>query len=183
MEVLVVPNTDEWLKERKGPKGIRVGSSEVGVACGVGGTAKPYSLYDKITGEMDGTWETDYEENPVTAHGHKGEPIIADYYEQVTGNRVEDANYWEHENKSMAILYGCSPDRKVYVNGVFEGILEIKAPYHIMYEDIKPEHLAQVMYQVCVRARLLFSFSLAYFCSDVDNQKTVVRLHGRQTRS
>lgn len=151
MEVILQQNTDEWLLKRRGRKKIRVGSSEIGVICGKGYAAKPYSLYEKIIAEMDGTWiDDDEEEPPPCKHGHLCEPIIANMYEKITKNTVQEANYWKHENKKLAFLYGCSPDRKVFINDEFQGILEIKAPFHIMYKDIKLEHLCQVQYQMWI---------------------------------
>ncbi len=182
MEVVVRQNTDEWLLLRRGPQKIRVGGSEAPTICGLSTSVLPHSLYDKMVGELDGTWEDDYEIPAACEHGHRCEPVIAGLYEKLTGNRVEEANYWKHENEDKAIMFGCSPDRKVLVNGEFEGILEIKAPYYIMYDDIKPEHMCQVQYQVTF-SFFLYRKLLILPLSDVDNQKTLVRLHGREVAS
>ncbi len=152
MEVILLQNTEPWKIERGGPKKLRIGSSDICVVCGVDKYKFTYSLYDKIIAKIDGTWidDGDEEEKPPCKHGHLCEPIIAPMYENITGNTVQEANYWRHENKSLAILYGCSPDRKVFINGEFQGLLEIKAPFNIMYQDIKLEHLCQVQYQMWI---------------------------------
>ena len=130
VEVIIEQNTQKWLITRRGDYKIRIGASEVGTICGVSGNL-PYSLYEKIIGELDGTWPDDHEEEPLPCkHGHLCEPFIRDFYTKITGNKVEAPNYWEHENKYLAKLYGCSPDGKVMIDGKFEGIIEIKAPYY-----------------------------------------------------
>ncbi len=126
MEIRVDQNTPEWLLLRRGGKGVRVGSSEAGAACGTSVSMLPCDLYTKITNPRDAS---DEDEPPPCAHGHRCEPIIANFYKQLTGNVVEEANYWEPRDPQLALLYGASPDRKVFVAGRFEGLLEIKAPY------------------------------------------------------
>ncbi len=150
MQVNVQQNTTEWFLTRRGPKGIRVGGSEAGTICGVSGNALPFSLYDKIIGELEGTWPQNEEEPEACKHGHRCEPLISDLYTAFTGYVVEEANYWKHIDPKLEDLYGCSPDRKVYINGKFEGLLEIKAPYHVMYKKIKPEHICQMQYQMWI---------------------------------
>ena len=130
MEIVIKQNTKDWLLIRRGPKKIRIGGSEIGTICGVNNIAFPYSLFEKIIQELYGIWEEDSEEPEPCKHGHLCEPIIANLYEKVTHNKVEEANYWIQEDEYLSILYGCSPDRKVYINGKFEGLLEIKAPYY-----------------------------------------------------
>ncbi len=57
-------NTPQWHKIRRGPKGIRVGGSEVDAAVGVVVKYRPpMALYDKIIQIMDHTWIAD--EPPV----------------------------------------------------------------------------------------------------------------------
>ncbi len=130
---------------------MRVGGSDVGAICGVSSSLYPFMVYDKIMKQMDGTLDGDGDGEPdACTHGHRCEPIIADLYVAITGNTVEEPNYWQHRDPRMAILYGCSPDRKVFVHGIFEGLLEIKAPYHKMYEHVKPEHMAQMQYQMWI---------------------------------
>ena len=132
MEIPVDQNTPDWIRERRGPQKIRVGGSDAGTACGVNTKySYPFMLYDQIVEEMDGIREVGAsgEETAPTEHGHKCEDIIAKFYTSMVGIQVEEAHYWTHRDPVMALMYGCSPDRKVLVKGRFEGILEIKAPY------------------------------------------------------
>jgi len=130
VEIVIEQNTPKWFVTRRGDHGIRIGGSEVGAVCGRG-VSLPYSLYEKIIGELDGLWEgDDGEEPPACKHGHLCEPFIGEFYTELTGNKIGKPNYWEHKNPYLAKLYGCSPDGKVLIGGNFEGIIEIKAPYY-----------------------------------------------------
>ncbi len=153
MEIHIEQNTPAWLCERCGPCKVRIGGSEVGVACGVpGASALPQALYAKIRGVLAGTWLVDDAPTPAPcAHGHWCEAAIAALYERLTGSHVVDGNYWRHADPDLAVLYGCSPDRKVLAedgSGADVGLLEIKAPYYRAYTAPKPEHVAQVQYQM-----------------------------------
>jgi len=126
-EVIVEQNTNEWLELRRGPRRMRVGGSEAATACGISNYCRSYSFYDHIIELMEGGKEEHFESAP-TIHGHRCEPLVADIYEKITGNKTEEANYWV--SAETPNWWGCSPDRKVYINGKFEGLLEIKSPYY-----------------------------------------------------
>lgn len=136
----------------RGKKRIRVGGSEAGIICGLHLTVFPCDLYDIIIEGIDRTQEKKEEEEKSDAckHGDLCEPIIADLYPHFIANQLKPGNYWLHENKDMRYLYGCAPDRKVYLNDQFIGLLSIKAPYGKMYTDIKLDHMTQMQYEMWV---------------------------------
>ena len=107
-----------------------MGASEAATACGISTYCLPYSFYDHLIGLMDGGDEENTE-TEATIHGHVCEPLVTEIYERVTGYKTEEANYWE--SNEQPDWWGCSPDRKVYINGVFAGLLEDKALVEIFF--------------------------------------------------
>ncbi len=140
-------DTKAWEKYRRGEYGIRQGGSDAGKICGLYKT--PLDHYHAMIREIDDPKQIE-EEEEACKHGHRCEPLIAEMYAEFTGNELKEPNYWEPEDPLLRHLYGCTPDRKVYINGKFEGLLEIKAPYSRMYEEPKPEHVCQMMFQMWI---------------------------------
>lgn len=154
-------NTKQWFHIRRGDYNVRVGGSEIGVIVGVSPWAKPYSLWEKIIAQTDGTWINDEEENPPPCvHGNNCEPIIAGLYKyyimEHSKNEAEqklamlDGGYYQHPDTEFGELYGASPDRRILDPevGVTTRLVEIKAPFGRMYTHVKPEYMAQIQYQM-----------------------------------
>lgn len=154
-------NTKQWFHMRRGEYNVRVGGSEIGVILGVSPWAKPYSLWEKIIAQTDGTWVNDEEDDPPPCvHGHDCEPLIAGMYRHyiIENNKSEaeqklvmtDGGYYQHSDPELGELYGASPDRRILnpETGEVERLLEIKAPYGRMYTHVKPEYMAQIQYQM-----------------------------------
>ncbi len=172
MEFCVDHNPEEWKNPKLGELKIRIGGSDVGTACGVGypgdDSCNPNKIYLEKRAKMEGIDITSHEKDPVTEHGQRCEPIVAQTYATITGNRITNANYWL--SKEFPDLYGASPDRKVYLpkdpsylkedncnnnnsnrkddDDDFDGLLEIKAPYGKMYTEPKRHHIAQMMFEM-----------------------------------
>jgi hypothetical protein len=150
----VEQNTRQWFRMRRGPKGLRVGSSEVGAVVGAALEQRPpRALYDKMVALMDNTWQEDpvgedEEDPPACAHGHRCEDLIAQMYSHYEKVPLADGGYYEHGE--FPDLYGASPDRRVMdpERGEAVGLVEIKAPFERMYKDVKDEHMAQMQYQL-----------------------------------
>lgn len=146
----IAQNTKQWFHIRRGDHNVRVGGSEIGVILGVSLYAKPYSLWEKIIAQTDGTWENDEEESPPPCvHGNDCEPLIAGMYKHYMECELAEGGYYQHQDSDLGELYGASPDRRVLgPTGMTDYLLEIKAPYGRMYTFIKPEHMAQMQYQM-----------------------------------
>ncbi len=117
-----------------------------------------WDLYLVIIGTI--IIEISEEQQKIFDHGHLSEPVILRLYEKLTGNRVSDGNYWLHSKPELKDYYGCSPDGIIEYDSFTKrerktgekpfGLIEIKAPYHVLYDDIKPEHMCQMMYQMWI---------------------------------
>jgi exodeoxyribonuclease (lambda-induced) len=151
-EIAVVQNTPEWHDIRRGPWGIRIGASEVGTVCGINPYTAPFSLYDKITNRLDGKPQPETDTPEACIHGHRAEPFIADMYATFTGKRIREGGFFEHTDPELSAAFGCSPDRLVLdkKTGEAKGLVEIKAPFYRMHDDIKPYYMAQVQYQLYI---------------------------------
>ncbi len=173
MEITVEQNTDEWMGLRRGPYGIRIGGSEAGKACGLDKDRSPHTFYLKIIAELknvDLKDDSDSGESPATEHGHRCEDLVAEQYAKITGYNLKDANYWI--SNEFPVLYGASPDRKVYDGeGEFVGLLEIKAPYGPAYKEPKAEHITQMMFQV---GRFLLQMGFLNIRVDVGHRERMV---------
>jgi len=156
----IAQNTKQWFHMRRGDFGVRVGGSEIGVILGVSPYAKPYSLYEKIIAQEDGTWENDEEQPDPCLHGHDCEPLLAGMYKHYIMENSKDeteqklammeGGYYQHPHEQLGELYGASPDRRIIdpAEGKPVRLLEIKAPYGRMYTHVKPEYMAQIQYQM-----------------------------------
>ena len=73
VEVELERHSPEHQKERRGPRGIRIGSSEVPVICGLSKYASPVSLWEYLVvlGETDGGKE----DTPMMVHGRVYSPL------------------------------------------------------------------------------------------------------------
>ena len=166
-------NTSAWFRMRRGNYDVRVGGSEIGVIVGVG-WAKPYSLYEKIVAQTDGTWgnEEDEESPPPCVHGNTCEPLIADMYAHYMKADLGDGGYYQHPDPDLGELYGASPDRRILgPDGEPVALLEIKAPWGMMHTAIKPEYMAQIQYQMWCSGLGMCDF-LAVKLDQVNPEKT-----------
>lgn len=168
-ETEVEQNTPEWEKYRKGPYDLMMGASSAGTMCGVsanvdlfGGSScpLPFSLYDHTIFPL-----TEEEENPpACVHGHQCEPYAGLIYDKlVVGVTRKPGNHFTHPNEYLAPFLGCSPDGQIFDESGNNrlGLLEIKCPYHVMYDKPKPEHLAQMMFQMWITGQTTWCDYLA----------------------
>ena len=114
---------DNFVRLRRGRRGLGLGSSDIGVVCGIG-KALPRHLWQHILDTQrrreEGTLVED-EGNPMTRHGHRFERLAKRVYEIITGNLchsggvwrifLEDATRWDSVSPSDPWDFlGCSPD-------------------------------------------------------------------------
>lgn len=128
---------DEWLKARE--EGI--GASEVGAVIGVSPWDTPFSIYLKKTHQVEPE-----PENQAMKLGHMLEPVVAQLWEEATGEKVIKASaadiiYVHPEYDFMR----ATPDRVVRGR---KKLLEIKTTVtNIDPEDLPTHWLAQCIYQ------------------------------------
>lgn len=155
----VEQNTPAWYFMRRGPHKMRVGGSEVSVIVGIDGFAKAYSLYDKICKQQDGLWPKEEGSPAPCVHGNTCEDMIADVFAEKMEYTLLPGGYYRHSDPDLGHFYGASPDRLVLSKdartdgapvGEVCALLEIKAPYGRMYQEVKPEHMAQMQFQMWV---------------------------------
>jgi putative phage-type endonuclease len=131
---------EEWLKER----GKGIGASDVGAILGVSPFDTPFSLYLKKTGQVEPE-----PENQAMKMGHYLEPVVAQLWEEATGEKVikasaSDIIYVHPEHDFMR----ATPDRIVRGR---KKIVECKTTVtNVDPDDIYPHWLAQVQYQMYV---------------------------------
>lgn len=142
--------TDKHARLRRGgPTGIRIGSSEVPVICGISPYSSPFLLFDQLV-TFAGT-QHEPEENDMMKHGRICEEFSASLYTSLTGNQVEKGNYFYCDDPKYSDLFGCSPDRKVIIGGKWEGLLDIRNPcYALPKVAIRDSDVAQIQYQLFV---------------------------------
>ena len=146
---VVEQNTPKWYHIRRGDLGVRVGASEAPVIVGLSPYSEPRELMEQLIAQEDGTWKGDDTQSAPTVHGHACEPMISDMYEYFTNTVVSDGGYWQHPDARLGVLYGASPDRLIIgAEGKPIGIVEIKAPFGIMYAYVKDENVAQMQFQM-----------------------------------
>lgn len=139
-KILKPKNHDEWLKMRN----EGVGASEVGALLGLSPYETPFGLYLKKTGQIEPE-----PENEAMKMGHYLEPVVAQLWEEETGEKVIKASaadiiYVHPEYDFMR----ATPDR--IVKGK-KKLLEIKTTITgVDPDDIYPHWIAQVMYQMYV---------------------------------
>lgn len=139
-KILKPKNHDEWLKMRN----EGVGASEVGALLGLSPYETPFGLYLKKTGQIEPE-----PENEAMKMGHYLEPVVAQLWEEATGEKVIKASaadiiYVHPEYDFMR----ATPDR--IVKGK-KKLLEIKTTVtNVDPDDIYPHWIAQVMYQMYV---------------------------------
>lgn len=131
---------EEWLKERS--EGI--GASEVGAVIGVSPFDTPFSIFLKKTGQVPPE-----PENQAMKLGHLLEPVVAQLWEEATGEKVIKASaadiIYVHPDYDFM---RATPDRIVRGR---KKLLEIKTTVTAVDpDDIYPHWLAQVQYQMYV---------------------------------
>lgn len=131
---------EEWLKERE----YGIGASEVGAILGLSPFETPFSLWLKKTGQVPRD-----EENNAMRMGHLLEPVVAQLWEDATGQKVIKASaadiiYVHPEYDFMR----ATPDRIVRGR---KKLLECKTTISDVDEDdLFPHWIAQVQYQMYV---------------------------------
>jgi predicted phage-related endonuclease len=75
--------TQQWVQERQ----HYVGGSEIAAILGESSYATPLQIWMKKNGLVEPEGDT-----PITAFGHVFEPIMADYFEDLTGLRTRRVN-------------------------------------------------------------------------------------------
>lgn len=162
-EIKVEQNTPKWKRHRKGPYDLRSGASSAAVICGVSENALLFSFYDHMTSPE--AEDEEEEDPPACAHGHSCESYAADgiYDKLVAGVTRKPGNYFTHPNRYLAPFLGCSPDGQIFDESGENrlGLLEIKCPYHRMYDRPKPEHVAQIMFQMWITGQTTWCDYLA----------------------
>lgn len=138
---IIKPAThEEWLKERE----YGIGASEVGAILGLSPFETPFSLWLKKTKQVPRD-----EENVAMKMGHLLEPVVAQLWEEATGQKVIKASaadiiYVHPERDFMR----ATPDRIVRGR---RKLLEIKTTVSgVDKDEIHPHWLAQVQYQMYV---------------------------------
>lgn len=138
---IIKPAThEEWLMERE----YGIGASEVGAILGISPYETPFSLWLKKTKRVPRD-----EENQAMKMGHLLEPIVAQLWEEATGEKVIKASaadiiYVHPDHDFMR----ATPDRIVRGR---KKLLEIKTTVTTVDpDDIYPHWLAQVQYQMFV---------------------------------
>lgn len=131
---------EEWLRERENG----IGASEVGAILGLSPFDTPFSLFLKKTKQVEPE-----PENVAMKMGHLLEPVVAQLWEEATGEKVIKASaadiiYVHPEHDFMR----ATPDRIVKGR---KKLLEIKTTVtNVDPEGIYPHWLAQVQYQMYV---------------------------------
>ena len=149
--------SEEWFKARIGV----ITGSRVGSIIGV----NPYQTADDVLRDMvRETFGADKEfnGNAATNHGEKMEPVACAFYEEHTGNKVEETGIVFHDDYSWL---GASPDGLIGIDGG----LEIKCPYwakapYSVHE--KPSYYAQCQHVMAVCDLEWMDF-LCYISKDV----------------
>lgn len=131
---------DEWLKERE----YGIGASEVGAILGLSPFETPFSLWLKKTKQVERE-----PENQAMKMGHLLEPVVAQLWEEATGEKVIKAS-------AADIIYvhpdydymRATPDRVVRGR---KKLLECKTTLtDVDTDDIFPHWIAQCQYQMYV---------------------------------
>ncbi len=140
IKTIYAKDHDEWLTLRQGG----IGSSEVGTILGVNPYDTPYQLWLRKTGQMPAK-----EENTAMRMGHLLEPVVAQLYEEQTGNKVikKTAADFVVVNDYFPFMKA-SPDRYVH-KGSRKGkmLLECKTTNLNVDEDNLPKSwFCQVQY-------------------------------------
>ena len=158
-EIAVHQRSLEWFELRKS---VLLTASNFGDAIGVGvGKAFDF-LQSRIYNSMNDSSDTSH-----TRHGLDQEPIIAEAYQLLTGNRTESSGFWlPPETSPLYHMVGASPDGKVLgLAGECIGLAEFKAPVYCMYSKrthgsngIPRSHMAQMQVSsLCIDLRMALS--------------------------
>lgn len=130
---------EEWLDLRKGG----IGSSEVGSILGVNPYKTPYAYWLEKTGQVPPP-----EENMAMRLGHLMEGVVAQLYEDATGNKVDKSTEGDWLARSDFREYTCaSPDRICVTPDGGRVLLECKTTRLNVSEDDYPKSwFCQVQY-------------------------------------
>lgn len=128
--VTQIEDESEWLKART--RGI--GGSDVGPICGVSHFTSARQIYLSKTGQADKLTPTSEASQQRMNFGHLLEPIVADEYSRVTGNKVISLDATMQHNEYPWAL--ANVDRIIVdENGVPIGILECKTSSEYMNDN------------------------------------------------
>jgi len=138
IQTIHAKDRDEWLALRK--RGL--GSSEMGTIIGVNPYDTPYQLWLRKTGRVEQT-----EENTAMRMGHLLEPIVAQLYEEKTGERIDSDSVDDFVViNDLRPYMVASPDRYVQgKNGLT--LLECKTTaFNVSADDYPKSWFCQVQY-------------------------------------
>ena len=136
-------NTDEWMALRLGKftassfADLFMGEKTKGLR-----DAKIKVAFERVTGQSE-----EFYSNKWMKRGHEREPEARSYYEDITGNEVEDAGFYAYGS-----YIGASPDGKIV--GENAGI-EIKCPSFSVYAEYLESNEVPKAYYWQVHGQLL----------------------------
>jgi len=201
VEIEVERYTPEHQKLRRGPRGIRIGSSEVPTICGLTKYASPVSLWEYLV--VIGEEEGGREDTQMMRHGRTCEEYSANLYTTLTGWEVAPGNYHYPDDPIYSDLFGCSPARKVLAveeekgeggmqvdeeNGkkkkatkAWEGILDIHNPcYSLGTPGVTADKMAKIQYQLFITKKQWCDYLVTLF--DFEDAKPDKLMGVRMTR-
>lgn len=152
-EKIITKNDDEW----KALRTNGIGSSEIGIIIGASNYSTPRQLWLEKTAQRNGTWvepERTRKNNLALKSGHALESLVAEEWEEETGNHVlrNTAGNWIAKSDRLEWMQA-SPDRLYYINNKRKnlGILECKtSKFPIDPDNIPKSWFAQLQYQLGV---------------------------------
>ena len=151
-EIVVEQNTPEWLKLRRGPLKMRLGASEAETACNCGKYASAHDLNLRLRDWAHRDVPEPDISNNVTQYGHTQEDLVMAAMRRFAPmsslDHYAEGNYFAHP--VMPTYYGASPDGQIFslINGAFQGLVELKAPFYRDWGDILDAHVTQTQFQM-----------------------------------
>ena len=148
---MLAQNSEEWMRARKT---CSYNASGIGALCGLSPYKGPRGGYEWVKYKTDPRYASDppFQGNAYTQQGHEREPTTIAIYKKYTGNDVTPGLFWTAAPRRLSGPIGASPDGLV-VAQEGEGVLEVKAPVHKVYEHVPMEHIAQMHVQMALTGR------------------------------
>ena len=189
----VTPNTDDWLKVRKGPVNVAIGSSAMGAAAGINSFKTRFEMLHELV------YGSTFKGNAATEHGHRFEGVCAAQWSawnddtptfEVGVCRPTSDNWHFVDSGSGERGYpyfgvsidrwackGCSaldseatPDIREHASHKGFCVIECKCPFTLSsfqryYEGkVKHEHLAQLHLQMAVLGLREIEYMVTLVC-------------------